>query len=44
MEEKDGHSMVEGSCCSSLDSNNMGYNQEFAEAADAVGCYGKKLV
>jgi hypothetical protein len=44
VEEKEGHSMVEGTCCSSLDSNNMRYNQEIAKAAEAVGCYGRMSV
>jgi len=44
MEEKEGYSMVEGTCCSSLDSNNMRYNREIAEAAEAVGCYGRMSV
>lgn len=44
VEEKKGHSlasMVEGTCCSPLDSNNMRYNPE---AEEAVGCYGRMSV
>lgn len=44
VEGKEGHSMVEGTCCPLLDSNNMRYNREIAEAAEAVGCYGKMSV
>lgn len=44
VEEKEGYSMVEGTCCSSLDSNNMRYNREIAEAVEAVGCYGRMSV
>lgn len=42
--QKEGHSMVEGACCSSHDSNNRRYNREIAEAAEAVGYCGRILV
>lgn len=47
VEEREGHSMVsmvEGTCCSPHDSNNMRYNPEIAEAEEAVGCYGRMSV
>jgi len=40
---KEMHSMVEGTCRSSLDSNYMPYTREI-EAVEAVGCYGRMSV